>query len=927
MHCRMIDYTIRDNRMSGVFEALSYVWGKTTNPSKIFVADLASTVDSNPLEQYLEITSNLYDALQELRDPTLPRIMWIDAVCINQDDLEERSSQVNFMAKIYSYANQVVIWLGPEDGTKTQELFTAIEDAAELARQITGAQQVQGTEHSGDYPRTDFLGTALESLLSRPWFSRVWVLQEAASARSLLVKCGVFELPGSIFTNGVRYLQTHSFHRNERARGLGASVLETMVWYTSGSDRPFSKHLTDDLREGRTSRTPSLGDIIERFHLHGVTDRRDTIFALLNLSTSDSRGSIKSDYTKSWSTIWTDTIKQILGSQTVVTICSRDQACLTVSGYVLGTIKLNRDGSLFMKSIYPSGPLAWRALWGPKPWCNPESWCKHIQNDDIVFFTRGSAAPSIIRACGDHFDIIVIAVPAPLNTRSDSTGFSLSDFDWHELLSSLTYSPRRASLVWDWCAEYPDSCTHHPLLFDGVLATPVPHPNNISRIEDSANVIATILPLMNHSTSKISTASQRSLDYMLQQSDNPKFPSLLQTRLQLLRMLLHSNNHKDLYAWLVGQFEITRQIFWIICHHTNNLTSCKWIFDYHRSERHPYYNIFDVISIVGLEVCPQKDDQKVSLYLTDTADTHNSKYLANLFGNQIVSLYLTDTPDTHNSNYFANLFGNGVWQNYDTLTPSFNQQRRCQRKERVWTAQCGVRQYLIAAVIRHSSFTPADIRISPESLHRKPLIPLRRNNRLRELQPSVNLRAFALIFECQPGKSALSWSGPRRTTTDPHVLIMSICLFSKPQISIQMAYSILSAVFGLAPNAPPMCFPERIYQGGLEENLGEHHLSQLIFRQLSFLTGRRPSINRTSCHSLVSLFISHQLETLTRYIESTEILDIAAATADDNFLPFLRKLLDLDHGRNLSLQDYREHMMARFAARHDLPPPSDSECV
>ena len=150
----MIDYTIRDDRMSGVFEALSYVWGKTTNPSKIFVADLVSAVGSTPLEHYLETTSNLYDALQELRDPTLPRIMWIDAVCINQDDLEERSSQVNFMAKIYSYANQVVIWLGPVDGTKTQELFTAIEDAAELARQATGAQQIQGNRkvYSGVCP-------------------------------------------------------------------------------------------------------------------------------------------------------------------------------------------------------------------------------------------------------------------------------------------------------------------------------------------------------------------------------------------------------------------------------------------------------------------------------------------------------------------------------------------------------------------------------------------------------------------------------------------------------------------------------------------------------------------------------------------------------------------------------------------------------
>jgi hypothetical protein len=73
------------------------------------------------------------------------------------------------------------------------------------------------------------------------------------------------------------------------------------------------------------------------------------------------------------------------------------------------------------------------------------------------------------------------------------------------------------------------------------------------------------------------------------------------------------------------------------------------------------------------------------------------------------------------------------------------------------------------------------------------------------------------------------------------------------------------------------------------------------------------------------LFISYHMETLTRYIESTDILEIAAATADDNVLPFLRTLLDLDPDRDHSLQAYREHMLAQFAACKTLPPPSDDE--
>lgn len=193
--------------------------------------------------------------------------------------------------------------------------------------------------------------------------------------------------------------------------------------------------------------------------------------------------------------------------------------------------------------------------------------------------------PSVLRhpVPYDHFDIIVIASPAPLNTRSDFTAYEQSDLDWHGMRSSLTHGSRRVSLVWDWCAAYPSSCTHHPQLFNGVLIAPGPHPDNKSRMEDSAQIIATLLPSMDDSIRTVSTASQRSLDYILQQCDNSEFPPLLQTKLRLLRMLLRSKDDKALYVWLVRQFETLRQIFWIICHHTDVLTSCEWILDYHRS--------------------------------------------------------------------------------------------------------------------------------------------------------------------------------------------------------------------------------------------------------------------------------------------------------------------------------------------------------
>jgi hypothetical protein len=84
------------------YEALSYTWGDTRKTNAIEVNGRS-----------LGITANLHVALQHLRLDDEDRIMWIDAVCINQDNVEERGHHVKQMARIYQLAERVVIWLGP----------------------------------------------------------------------------------------------------------------------------------------------------------------------------------------------------------------------------------------------------------------------------------------------------------------------------------------------------------------------------------------------------------------------------------------------------------------------------------------------------------------------------------------------------------------------------------------------------------------------------------------------------------------------------------------------------------------------------------------------------------------------------------------------------------------------------------------------
>ena len=112
------------------YEALSYVWGSPERTHNVIVKtssdllyELAARTSAVETQQelldrvqpcHLPISRNLFVALDHLRLPDEVRVLWIDAICINQDDIPERSEQVNKMGSIYSHARRVVLWLGEE---------------------------------------------------------------------------------------------------------------------------------------------------------------------------------------------------------------------------------------------------------------------------------------------------------------------------------------------------------------------------------------------------------------------------------------------------------------------------------------------------------------------------------------------------------------------------------------------------------------------------------------------------------------------------------------------------------------------------------------------------------------------------------------------------------------------------------------------
>ncbi|KAJ8118593.1 hypothetical protein OPT61_g484 [Boeremia exigua] len=158
------------------YQALSYTWGDP---------DDKSTIPCN--EKIVSIPRNLSEGLRVLRRPDRLRILWADAVCINQKDPEERGSQVQLMSRIFSEASRVLIWLGHDDSSVIHAAFRYIcsllnrkEDSVFANYKWQGKEvdlRTGGTVSTDDVlDKTTIV--ALEHLFARSYFRRGWIVQE-----------------------------------------------------------------------------------------------------------------------------------------------------------------------------------------------------------------------------------------------------------------------------------------------------------------------------------------------------------------------------------------------------------------------------------------------------------------------------------------------------------------------------------------------------------------------------------------------------------------------------------------------------------------------------------------------------------------------------------------------------------------------------
>jgi hypothetical protein len=163
------------------YEALSYTWGPPPDTHPLTVDDVE-----------IEIRENLYWALKYLRSTTSTRRLWVDAICIDQDDEnDEKTEQMPLMGDVYENATRTIAWLGRTDDKSSRALahFRKINDG-----NLTDQRMLQDY-HRNKETWLDFG----DALLTRDWFTRAWTVQEYIRAQKLVFQCGEDVAPQELF--------------------------------------------------------------------------------------------------------------------------------------------------------------------------------------------------------------------------------------------------------------------------------------------------------------------------------------------------------------------------------------------------------------------------------------------------------------------------------------------------------------------------------------------------------------------------------------------------------------------------------------------------------------------------------------------------------------------------------------------------------
>jgi hypothetical protein len=300
---------------SPVYEALSYTWGEREereNPSLL----RQITLDRTPFR----VTQNLADALYHLRLKDYDRHLWVDAICINQGDPDERNNQVQQMARIYQLAKHVHVWLGPENDksliamkflkrvdTKVRQYVKYHSDEEE--KKELEAIHVYIKEHH-DNPENRSTWDAIERLWQRNYWSRIWIIQEVVFGTTMpwqcIVHCGRHSIAWEtlVALDRAMALIDRTCYDNEHSEvdvvQLSRGARLDLPWFivTHGSN-------------ARGKKLP-LSYLLIRQGRYRATEPKDKVYALTSMVPESMAGGLGVDYRLSTAQVYSMAMKEMV---------------------------------------------------------------------------------------------------------------------------------------------------------------------------------------------------------------------------------------------------------------------------------------------------------------------------------------------------------------------------------------------------------------------------------------------------------------------------------------------------------------------------------------------------------------------------------------------------------------------------------------
>ncbi|KAI0131953.1 heterokaryon incompatibility protein-domain-containing protein [Xylariales sp. AK1849] len=335
---------------------LSYTWGPAEAPTFTSLSSGEPTKDPCFIildGHHCKITANLFDLLEELFcQSSIEGYFWVDAVCINQEDDDEKSAQVNMMDRIYELAFNVIAWLGKANDNTNKVKFM-IHQLAKVCetweRDNTFSSEFGGTKGPTDSAFLRSIGLAestswddwneLFYFYQRRWLTRVWTVQELALAQCFEIRCGritfdFYEICqcAVVLSNsslGTRILMTNADKSSETIKLMFHVLVHRAAFM--GVHDPTRQGSGIWLSDGVRETSAAMNFLLISSRSLGATDPRDKVYgplgvwARISMQRSGVQPSIQADYQKSVQDVYTEAMANLLRETGSLTFLSAVQ--------------------------------------------------------------------------------------------------------------------------------------------------------------------------------------------------------------------------------------------------------------------------------------------------------------------------------------------------------------------------------------------------------------------------------------------------------------------------------------------------------------------------------------------------------------------------------------------------------------------------